>query len=397
MSILAQEFSQQALYDLVWSKAKTAVAKGLGISDVALGKICKKANIPVPPRGYWAARDAQKRPVRLALPARGFGQNDTVTIGQGRNWYRDEPIGDVPPSPEFSESMETVVQRARQLVGKVTVPRNLDRPHHLIAKLLAKDEVRRQKAAESGYFWDKPRFEAPAAQRRLRLINALFLALSRVGCRPDYGGKEADQLYAHVADQVVRFSIVPVKRGRQYDSMFGDEAASPRLPLRLAIESTMDPPPGTGKEWQDTDRAALEAVISEAVVSILVFAEAHYRGGELYRHRRLVERKLEQEEAIRKAKELAEQQKREAELKRQQERRQRLFVQTRNWKQAADVREFVAAALQHADARRYPEVLEAWARWALAEANALDPLSGSGADQLFDAIGDPDKQREGGW
>jgi hypothetical protein len=382
-------FSRQDLYDLVWSKAKTEVAKNMGISDVALGKICKKANIPVPPRGFWAARDAQKRPAQLPLPARGFGQNDTVTIGQERNWYRDDLIGDVPPPPEFTESMEAVVQRARQLVGKVAVPRNLDRPHHLVAKLLAKDVVRRQKAAESGYFWDKPRFEAPAAQRRLRLINSLFLAFSRVGFRPDYGGKEADQLYAHVGDQLVRFAIVPVKRGRQYDSMFGDEAASPRLPLRLVIESTMDPPPGTGKEWQDTDKLSLETVISEAVVSILVFAEAHYRGGALFRHRRLIERKLEQEEAIRKAKELAEQRKREAELKRQQERRRRLFVQTRNWKQSADVRAFVAAVRKHDKAQLHTADVEAWAAWALAEADALDPLSAS----LSDLLVPPDAQR----
>jgi hypothetical protein len=36
--------------------------------------------------------------------------------------------------------METVVHRARQLVGKVAVPRNLDKPHHLVAKPLAKVE-----------------------------------------------------------------------------------------------------------------------------------------------------------------------------------------------------------------------------------------------------------------
>lgn len=379
---MAEVFSRQALYDLLWSKAKTEVAKDLGISDVALGKICKKANIPVPPRGYWAARDARKRPARLALPARGFGQNGTVTIGQERNRYRDEPIGDVPPPPEFSESIETVVERARQLVGRVTVPRNLDRPHHLVAKLVAKDEVRRQKAAESGFSWDKPRFEAPAAQRRLRLINALFLALSRVGCRPDYSGKEADELYAHIGDQVVRFAIVPVKRGRQYDSMFGDEAASPRLPLRLVIESTMDPPPGTGKEWLDADKQSLETVISEAVVSILVFAEAHYRGGTVFRHRRLLERKLEQEEAIRKAKELAEQQKREAELKRQEERRQRLFVQARNWKQANDIREFVAAVRKHKEVESYSVALDAWACWAQSEADTLDPLNADLSDVI---------------
>lgn len=68
---MAHELSRQALYDLVWSKAKTEVAKGLGVSEMALGKTCKKANVPDPSRGYWAARDAWKRHVRLPLLAAG--------------------------------------------------------------------------------------------------------------------------------------------------------------------------------------------------------------------------------------------------------------------------------------------------------------------------------------
>jgi hypothetical protein len=32
----------------------TKVAMELGISDVALSKICKKHRVPVPGRGYWA-------------------------------------------------------------------------------------------------------------------------------------------------------------------------------------------------------------------------------------------------------------------------------------------------------------------------------------------------------
>jgi len=120
-----------------------------------------------------------------------------------------------------------------------------------------------------------------------------------------------------------------------------------------------------------------EAVIPEAVVSILVFGEVHYRANAINQHEWLVERKHDQEEAIRRARELAERQKREAQLKREQERRQRLFVQARNWKQAADVREFVAAAREHNEVPLHLEELEAWASWALSEAEALDPLSAS--------------------
>ena len=34
------------LYELIWSKPAVEVAKQFGISDVAVGKICKKLNIP---------------------------------------------------------------------------------------------------------------------------------------------------------------------------------------------------------------------------------------------------------------------------------------------------------------------------------------------------------------
>jgi hypothetical protein len=154
------------------------------------------------------------------------------------------------------------------------------------------------------------------------------------------------------------------------------------MPLRLAIESRAEGPPGISKEWQDTDKERLEAIIPEAVVSILVFGEVHYRANVMSQHQWLVKRKHDQEEAIRKARELAERQKREAQLKREQERRQHLFVQARNWKQAADVREFVAAVREHDDAQMHSDALVAWASWALAEADALDPLSKPLADLL---------------
>lgn len=45
------------------------VAKEYGVSDVALGKICKKLLVPLPERGYWAKKVAQ-RPARLLPMAR---------------------------------------------------------------------------------------------------------------------------------------------------------------------------------------------------------------------------------------------------------------------------------------------------------------------------------------
>jgi len=61
---MATKFTRAALYDLLWAKPKTAVATELGISDVRLGKICREADIPIPPRGYWAPVTAGQKPSR---------------------------------------------------------------------------------------------------------------------------------------------------------------------------------------------------------------------------------------------------------------------------------------------------------------------------------------------
>ncbi|MDX1124793.1 hypothetical protein GOL24_10805 [Sinorhizobium medicae] len=48
------ELSREELFALVWEKPTQEVAKSLGISDVAVGKLCNRLQVPKPPRGYWA-------------------------------------------------------------------------------------------------------------------------------------------------------------------------------------------------------------------------------------------------------------------------------------------------------------------------------------------------------
>jgi hypothetical protein len=46
------KLTREEIYQRVWSKPATLLAKDLGISDVAIAKICKKLNIPKPYSGY---------------------------------------------------------------------------------------------------------------------------------------------------------------------------------------------------------------------------------------------------------------------------------------------------------------------------------------------------------
>jgi hypothetical protein len=48
------------LYNEVWDQPLVKLSRKYGISDVRLGKVCRKLRIPLPGRGYWAKRKAGK-------------------------------------------------------------------------------------------------------------------------------------------------------------------------------------------------------------------------------------------------------------------------------------------------------------------------------------------------
>ena len=51
---MAEPLTRKQLYELVWQKPISQIAKEYGLSDRGLGKLCERNNIPVPSRGYWA-------------------------------------------------------------------------------------------------------------------------------------------------------------------------------------------------------------------------------------------------------------------------------------------------------------------------------------------------------
>ena len=60
--------TRNQLYERVWTVPIKTLAVEFGISDVRLGKICRKHNIPLPGRGYWAKVKAGKTIRRKELP-----------------------------------------------------------------------------------------------------------------------------------------------------------------------------------------------------------------------------------------------------------------------------------------------------------------------------------------
>src|SRR5262245_63804422 len=109
------EFTREKLYEEVWARPVMQLAKEMGVSDVAVAKICRKLMIPVPPRGYWARLAAGQSLKRPGLPAR---TDTTPSAHVFRRWRA--PEGAVAPTVRDGDG------------PLVTVPPSLDNPHRLI-------------------------------------------------------------------------------------------------------------------------------------------------------------------------------------------------------------------------------------------------------------------------
>ncbi len=67
-------FRREDLYNLVWTSPVSEIAARLGVSDVALAKLCRRAGISIPGRGYWQRAESGQliEPTALCEAPRGL-------------------------------------------------------------------------------------------------------------------------------------------------------------------------------------------------------------------------------------------------------------------------------------------------------------------------------------
>ncbi|EED30565.1 conserved hypothetical protein [gamma proteobacterium NOR5-3] len=82
--------TRQELYDLVWSKPITHIAKEYGMSDQGVRKHCVKADIPLPPRGYWAKLAHGKKVHQPKLPIKKLSADADVPLAPRAERYRTD-------------------------------------------------------------------------------------------------------------------------------------------------------------------------------------------------------------------------------------------------------------------------------------------------------------------
>src|SRR5262245_33698245 len=68
IGVMPIEISREDLYKLVWTEPIHKLSTEYCLSDVGLAKTCRRHNIPIPPRGYWAKKQAGHQVEAASLP-----------------------------------------------------------------------------------------------------------------------------------------------------------------------------------------------------------------------------------------------------------------------------------------------------------------------------------------
>lgn len=130
-----------------WSAPMRDLAAKVGMSDVGLKKLLTSYGVAAPPQGYWNKVHAGKPVPRVpAAPPRRPGEMGRVRIDAR---FADvlTSIGPLPSSGPFAsrdvpEDLEALRANELKAIGRVGVPRTLDRPHRSLIPLLKKEERR---------------------------------------------------------------------------------------------------------------------------------------------------------------------------------------------------------------------------------------------------------------
>lgn len=363
----------QDLQNFAWSAPMRELAGKVGLSDVGLKKLLKGHGVVTPPQGYWnkvlAGKPVPKCP---KMPPRGPGERGSVRVDGRFDGFLPAAalLSSSGPfaSARVPEDLEALYRVELEAIGQVTVPRKLDRVHRGLVAILKKEQQRREKAAENRWHWDEPKFDSAVDQRRLRIFNAVFMALSRRGYDAAACGRDGKiEATVVIGDTRVEFDI-EVAGAHRTVRMSGREVPAKDLPISTPLALLI----GGNKEcagetyWRDDAAGKLEAKLAEIVARLVAAGEASFRRG--------LKQAEEREEQWRR---YQEKQRREEIERRNAKRLEELRASGDLLRQAEDLRALVARVRSAVLAGLVDvgeERLREWERWASAEADRLDPL-----------------------
>ena len=196
------KYEREKLYKEVWDEPVLTVAKRYCVSDVAIRKICKSMDIPVPPRGYWAKKRAGQKVRMEPLP-----KTDKRTTVTRNSSVERKPTA---PEPELMDILsEEEYQKLYSVAESIEMLPEGSRYHKTIAAYKASIDTWKKEFGKLDNRLAKHR-EHPAPEltdtvsdqtcpRVFRILNSLVKGTAELGC------SITEKLY-----MIVRGETVPV-------------------------------------------------------------------------------------------------------------------------------------------------------------------------------------------
>ena len=375
---------REELYCQVWAEPIFRLAPKYGISNVALKKICKKLNVPTPPRGYWAKIQNHIRVERTPLPKIKYDQPKVHELNMNRS-----PVAKSKPEKPGPALLPEAIEVIKRIESwpTIKVPRNLRNAHPFVKKTL--EEL---SGAEPDKYamlrpWGKEILDVRVSyrllKRAIRIMQALLTRIEYLGFSASANrGCHLQTTEAVIFDEAISFGISEKSRqidhvltdsekkdiaryGRHFDTTKWDYEPTGLLSLRIhtwAFE-------GIRKNWNDGKSKVVEDGLKEFLINLVTIAD-------LKRQRRLEDKERERlrQEELKAMEELERQ--RQEEHRRLQDLENQAFM----WTKAAQLRSYITEVEKKASGSDLPteeqERLASWLRWARGHADRIDPLVG---------------------
>lgn len=367
--------TRQHVYDLVWSKPLTHIAKEMRVSDVGFAKWCRDLDIPLPGVGYWQKIAWGKEVTKTPLP--NPERTDELVLVR---LERDEGLPDESPPkapPEY-------VIFEQQPENRIVVDDELSKPHPYVSqakKLLRNGEEDYQ------YHWLLPgarpcldiRVGKDSLERALRIMDAILKALSKRKISLELTPKEQYsnmETAARIDGELVFFGIDAKLKMIERESNWSHNLEKCWIPTDiLTLRIRAEYGNSYQQQWQDGRKTRVEDCLNDFVIALheIVRKRKEWQLQALERERLAAERRKKNEE-IRHLQDI--------ELKKIQQ----LETRVTSWKKAQDIRSFVDAVVNaHSDIWKDNE-LGKYLVWALEQADRIDPLTESPPSVLDEKI-----------
>jgi hypothetical protein len=359
--------TREELHEKVWAKPMSRLAAEFGLSDNGLAKICRRFDIPYPPRGHWSKLAAGKRVKTEPLPPAKTQAPAKIVI------QATVKPTETPQSAETAQALAV----ARNGKAPIVVAERLAKPHAIIAGWLADHDRKAVQARREIEPWRRklymPEPLSVTDRRRHRILDALFKALEREGVTIKQDDRRAliatlgrDSIEMQLRTRRTRVRRPLTEREKEWRSA-GDKdwRWENQDTDELIFEIKTWLPGDLPRTWKDGARHQIEALVDDIFITMKaafpMLAMAREKREEAERQRQVEERKRYEEEQRRK-------------LDRNRFRRFLEFAQ--QWREAQLARDFIAALR----ARPLPDdqeiagnSLSDWLAWLERYADRHDP------------------------